>query len=114
MCALAAAAAPDFDPVHCPFYYVSSFDSLRFFDSPWVNSASPRKPPSKAKSKPEACAARCFEDRMDHGAMDPQDPPQIKIGLITLTTLPKTNMDPKNGTLKDCFPLLAAGFQGAS
>ena len=51
---------------------------------------------------------------MDHGAMDPQDPPQIKIGLITLTTLPKTNMDPKNGTLKDCFPLLAAGFQGAS
>ena len=27
-------------------------------------------------------------------------------------TLPKANMDPENGTLKDCFPLQTSGFQG--
>ena len=29
-----------------------------------------------------------------------------------LITLPKTNMDPENGTLKDGFPLQTSGFQG--
>ena len=27
-------------------------------------------------------------------------------------TPPKTNTDPENGTLKDCFPLQTSGFQG--
>ena len=27
-------------------------------------------------------------------------------------TLPKTNVDPENGTLKNCFPLQTSGFQG--
>ena len=27
-------------------------------------------------------------------------------------TLPKTNMDPGNGSLEDDFPLLTSGFQG--
>ena len=28
----------------------------------------------------------------------------------TKRTLPKTNMDPDNGPLEDCFPLPASGF----
>ena len=31
--------------------------------------------------------------------------------LFTYNTLPKTNIDPENGTLKDCFPLQTSGFQ---
>ena len=31
---------------------------------------------------------------------------------LSMGTLPKTNLDPDNGNLEDCFPLPTSGFQG--
>ena len=39
----------------------------------------------------------------------------IKVGLSPpkANTLPKTNIDPDNGPLEDCFPLPTSGFPGS-
>ena len=41
----------------------------------------------------------------------PPPSPNLTISIQGVT-LPKTNMDPENGTLKDCFPLQTSDFHG--